>query len=269
MKITPIVTQQNGMILVTLQASFAGDSTDFVDKQNILAFGDPLVNLTGGQFVDNSVSPATPAQYVVQGILFKTTFTGRAGNSVEIQFVSEGSSDVDAITVSGSTGAMNLVTVDILPLTGPVRTTANIVSLFGTYPPDTSAGGNILASGGSGTAATTAGPFSFAGGAEQVGSTFTFAFPASDLFVGVTTQMAGYQARFMTQLQPAPVGSVPSDYNYCGDRHIDPPGSLDCVTSDPQHAANFWITTIEARISSLMTALRSRTVLGPQSSVTV
>jgi hypothetical protein len=46
------VTQSNGVILVTLTATFVGDSTDASDKQKIAAFGDPIVNYTGKLLVD-------------------------------------------------------------------------------------------------------------------------------------------------------------------------------------------------------------------------
>jgi hypothetical protein len=52
MRITNNVTQSNGVILVTVTASFVGDSTDPTDKQKIAAFGDPLVNFAGKTLVD-------------------------------------------------------------------------------------------------------------------------------------------------------------------------------------------------------------------------
>jgi hypothetical protein len=47
MKIHPVITQQNGIISVVLQASFVGDVNDTTDKSKILAFGDPQVNIAG------------------------------------------------------------------------------------------------------------------------------------------------------------------------------------------------------------------------------
>jgi|SRR5271157_1793608 len=47
MKVTPVVTQANGIITVKLQATFVGDPTDASDKALIAAFGDPQVNLAG------------------------------------------------------------------------------------------------------------------------------------------------------------------------------------------------------------------------------
>lgn len=47
MKVTPTVTQANGIITVKLTATFVGDPTDDSDKALIAAFGDPQVNLAG------------------------------------------------------------------------------------------------------------------------------------------------------------------------------------------------------------------------------
>ena len=51
MKIHPVLTQQNGIVSVQLQAEFVGEPTDANDKALIQAFGDPKVNLAG-QFTD-------------------------------------------------------------------------------------------------------------------------------------------------------------------------------------------------------------------------
>jgi len=272
MQITPLIRQVQGMILVSLQASFVGGPTDAEDKANILAFGDPMVNLTGGLFVDNNTYPSQPAVAVVQGITFTTTVQGPAANQVSINFISAGQPDATAISVTG-----NAITVDIYDTTTTsTRTTASVMALFANYAASTvtTNGGTTLASGGSGVrAAVTVDPISFAGGAALYEQSFQFNFPASDLYVGVTTQMQGYTARFMTQLPPAPRGIPEEHWEY---EHRHHPhhghhthGSLDCVTSDPQHAATFWIATIESRISILFAILRAKSPLGPQTPYTV
>jgi hypothetical protein len=269
MQITPKITQVQGMILVSLQASFVGGPTDAEDKANILAFGDPMVNLTGGLFVDNNTYPSEPATAVVQGITFTTTVEGPAANQVSINFISSGQPDATAISVTG-----NAITVDIYDTTSSsTRTTASVVALFANFAGRTvtTNGGTTLASGGSGVAAAVQSSVSFAGGAASYVQAFQFEFPASDLYVGVTTQMQGYTARFMTQLPPAPRG-IPEEHWEHDHRHhhgYRTHGSLDCVTSDPQHAATFWIATIESRISTLFAILRARSPLGPQSPYTV
>jgi len=62
MKIHPVVTQQNGIISVVLQASFIGDTTDATDKAKILGLGDPNVNIAG-TFTDPNDSSATPFNF--------------------------------------------------------------------------------------------------------------------------------------------------------------------------------------------------------------
>jgi hypothetical protein len=80
---------------------------------------------------------------------------------------------------------------------------------------------------------------------------FTFAFPTTELWVGVTTQMSSYTARFMEALpgpqnpnQPAPVQ-----------------GPLDCVTQNPSEAAQAWANVLmmpgSGRIAQAMMQLRS------------
>src|SRR5271157_2075493 len=52
MRVSNTITPSNGVILVTMSATFVGDPTDPSDKQKIAAFGDPLVNLAGRTLVD-------------------------------------------------------------------------------------------------------------------------------------------------------------------------------------------------------------------------
>lgn len=133
MKVSPTVTQANGIITIKLQATFVGDPTDASDKANIAAFGDPQVNLAG-------------------------TFQDP----------------------------------------------------------------NNLA--------------------------FTFLFPATDVMVGVTTQMNSRPVRFMLALpcagnpnQPAPIQ-----------------GELDCVTQNPSEACEAYFTVMCQRITQAMLILRQK-----------
>lgn len=59
MKVHPVITQQNGIISVALQASFVGDTTDMTDKSRILQLGDPEVNIAG-TFTDPNDTSSTP-----------------------------------------------------------------------------------------------------------------------------------------------------------------------------------------------------------------
>ncbi len=81
---------------------------------------------------------------------------------------------------------------------------------------------------------------------------FTFAFPTTELWVGITTQMSSYTARFMEALpgpqnpnQPAPVQ-----------------GPLDCVTINPSEAATAWANVLmmpgTGRIAQAMAQLRAQ-----------
>lgn len=52
MRVSNSITPSNGVILVTMTATFVGDPTDPSDKQKIMAFGDPIVNLSGRVLTD-------------------------------------------------------------------------------------------------------------------------------------------------------------------------------------------------------------------------
>jgi hypothetical protein len=75
---------------------------------------------------------------------------------------------------------------------------------------------------------------------------FTFQFPTTELWVGVTTQLSSQTARFYVAL---PATTVPGQ---C------PPvqGPLDCITPNPSEAADAWVDVIQSRISQAMLALR-------------
>lgn len=92
---------------------------------------------------------------------------------------------------------------------------------------------------------------------------FTFAFPTTELWVGVTTQMSSYTARFMEALpgpgnpnQPAPIQ-----------------GPLDCVTINPSEAATAWANILmmpgSGRIAQAMMQLRSMMTVPAIPSTTV
>ena len=81
---------------------------------------------------------------------------------------------------------------------------------------------------------------------------FTFQFPLSELWVGITTQLSSQTARFMEALpsqvnpnQPAPIQ-----------------GPLDCITTNPSEAAQAWANVLMApgtgRIAQSMMQLRSQ-----------
>lgn len=87
--------------------------------------------------------------------------------------------------------------------------------------------------------------------ADPQNPSFTFQFPLTELYVGITTQMSSYTARFMEALpgpgnpnQPAPIQ-----------------GPLDCITTNPSEAATAWANVLmmpgSGRIAQAMMQLRS------------
>jgi hypothetical protein len=84
--------------------------------------------------------------------------------------------------------------------------------------------------------------------ADPLNPAFTFLFPATDIFVGITTQMSSKPARFMLALprqqnpnQPAPIQ-----------------GELDCITTNPSEAAEAWYAVMTTRIQQSMNILRQK-----------
>src|SRR5271157_4421593 len=87
--------------------------------------------------------------------------------------------------------------------------------------------------------------------ADPSNPSFTFAFPLTELWVGVTTQMSSYTARFMEAL-PGPVNpNQPAPIQ----------GPLDCITVNPSEAAQAWANILmmpgTGRIAQAMMELRS------------
>jgi hypothetical protein len=60
MLVHPVVSHQNSIVSVQLNAKFVGDITDADDQRRIAAYGDPLINL-GGTFVDSGFTFNTTA----------------------------------------------------------------------------------------------------------------------------------------------------------------------------------------------------------------
>jgi hypothetical protein len=90
---------------------------------------------------------------------------------------------------------------------------------------------------------------------DPMNPSFTFAFPTTEMWVGVTTQLSSQTVRFMEALpsivnpnQPAPIQ-----------------GPLDCVTINPSEAAVAWanimMAPVSGRIAQAMQQLRSNTVV--------
>jgi hypothetical protein len=95
--------------------------------------------------------------------------------------------------------------------------------------------------------------------ADPLNPAFTFLFPATDIFVGITTQMQSQTARFMLALpspqnpnQPAPIQ-----------------GPLDCVTVNPSEAAEAWYTVMTQRIQQQMNILRQKVLVPTLTDATI
>lgn len=80
---------------------------------------------------------------------------------------------------------------------------------------------------------------------------FTFSFPQTEQFVGVTTELSSYTAQFMVNLPTitAP-GQVPVTQ-----------GPLVCLTPNPAEAATAYVSVITSRISQAMMNLRQQMLL--------
>lgn len=79
---------------------------------------------------------------------------------------------------------------------------------------------------------------------------FVFAFPTTELWVGVTTQMSSQTVRFMEALPSAINPNQPAPIQ----------GPLDCVTLNPSEAAVAWsnilMAPVQGRIAQAMSQLR-------------
>lgn len=75
---------------------------------------------------------------------------------------------------------------------------------------------------------------------------FTFQFPTTELWVGVTSELSSHTARFYVAL---PATTVPGQV---------PPiqGPLDCITPNPSEAASAWVEVVTGRIQQAMQNLR-------------
>jgi hypothetical protein len=99
--------------------------------------------------------------------------------------------------------------------------------------------------------------------ADPQNPSFTFQFPLTELWVGVTTQLSSQTARFMEAL-PSPVNpNQPAPIQ----------GPLDCITTNPSEAAQAWANILMApgtgRIAQAMMQLRSNMLVPTIPSTTV
>jgi len=93
---------------------------------------------------------------------------------------------------------------------------------------------------------------------DPTNTNFTFQFPTTEQYVGVTTQLSTQTVGFMLALPSGPPNQpAPSQ------------GELQCITPNPSEAAVAWQSVVVARISQAMQALRSKTLVPTINNVTV
>lgn len=87
-------------------------------------------------------------------------------------------------------------------------------------------------------------------------ATFSFTFPSSEYYVGITTRMSSQSLRFMTSLPTVPP---------LGNPNAPAPmqGPLDCITIYPAAALDIWYTAMVNAITTAMTALRNLAPVPP------
>jgi hypothetical protein len=88
---------------------------------------------------------------------------------------------------------------------------------------------------------------------------FTFQFPTTQNYVGITTQLSSQTARFMLALPQAQNPNQPAPIQ----------GPMDCITTNPSEAAVAWFNVIVAGIRQSMMALRAQTLVPVINPVTV
>jgi hypothetical protein len=77
-------------------------------------------------------------------------------------------------------------------------------------------------------------------------NTFTFQFPETENWQGITTTLSSNTARFYVAL---PATTAPG-------QQVPVQGPLDCITPNPSEAATAWVSVITSRITQAMLALR-------------
>jgi hypothetical protein len=91
---------------------------------------------------------------------------------------------------------------------------------------------------------------------------FSFVFPCSQYYVGITTQMSSKTVKFMSALPSSPPVNNPN-------RHAPIQGELDCITPYPSAALEAWWTAMQAEITVALTALRNQSLVPSLPSVDI
>ena len=224
--------------------------SDFPDLMAAIGAADETVTLT---FQNDNLSivttPAVQASVTIESsLVFTATTPGTAGNSVTVALLGggEGAADASAIVVSG-----DAITVETLMADNEtVRTYAEIISLFATYPPSVSGAGVILCTGANGATltsqATPVAATSLAGGAAAVNTSYANRYR-------VTTSRTASQAQ-ADGLGLTGGATTPGTANtgegavglsgYLGQTYIDPVTALQFTIVDPASALSYGYTQL-------------------------
>jgi len=87
--------------------------------------------------------------------------------------------------------------------------------------------------------------------ADPQNPSFTFQFPTTEKYVGITTQLSSQTANFMLALPNASNPNQPAPNQ----------GPLDCITTNPTEAATAWYNVVVSRIQQSMMALRAKMIV--------
>lgn len=104
-------------------------------------------------------------------------------------------------------------------------------------------------------------------------ATFSFTFPTTEYYVGITTKMSSNYVRFMTSLPstPVPQGSPVASFTpWCNPNSPAPiQGPLDCITIYPSAALDIWYSAMLNEITAALTALRNQPLPSPLTPVDI
>lgn len=88
---------------------------------------------------------------------------------------------------------------------------------------------------------------------------FTFQFPTTQNFVGITTQLSSQVAQFMLALPQQQNPNIPAPIQ----------GPMDSITTNPSAAAVAWFNVVVSSIRQSMLALRAQTLVPNINPVTI
>lgn len=88
---------------------------------------------------------------------------------------------------------------------------------------------------------------------------FTFQFPTTQNYAGITTQLSSVSANFMLALPQQQNPNMPAPIQ----------GPMDCITTNPSEAAVAWFNVVAAGVRQQMLALRQQTLVPTINPVTI